>query len=53
MLTWFVDEQVEEESNADSLVGQLRLMGDSGHGLYLMDKELSARVFVPPIQAQP
>lgn len=53
MLTWFVDEQVEEESNADNLVGQLTLMGDSGHGLYLMDKELAARVFVPPIQAQP
>lgn len=53
MLKWFVDEQVEEESNAENLIGQLKLMGDSGHGLYMLDKELATRVFVPPIQTQP
>jgi len=53
MLNWFVDEQVEEESNADSIIQQLKLMGDSGHGLYMLDKELATRVFVPPIQNQP
>jgi ferritin len=53
MLKWFVDEQVEEESNADGIIQQLKLMGDSGHGLYMLDKELATRIFVPPIQAQP
>ncbi|MRR35548.1 ferritin, partial [bacterium] len=53
MLKWFVDEQVEEESNAEGIVRQLELMGDSGHGLYMLDRELATRVFVPPIQTQP
>lgn len=53
MLKWFVDEQVEEEANAENIVKQLKLMGDSGHGLYMLDRELAQRVFVPPVQAQP
>jgi ferritin len=53
MLKWFVDEQVEEESNAENVVRQLMLMGESGHGLYMLDRELAQRVFVPPVQTQP
>lgn len=53
MLNWFVDEQVEEESNAENIIHQLKLMGESGHGIYMLDRELAQRVFVPPIQAQP
>jgi ferritin len=53
MLKWFVDEQVEEESNAENIIRQLKLMGDSGHGLYMLDRELAQRVFVPPVQTQP
>lgn len=53
MLNWFVDEQVEEESNAESIIQQLKLMGESGNGLYMLDRELAQRVFVPPIAAQP
>jgi ferritin len=47
-LKWFVDEQVEEESNADAIVQQLKLMGDSGAALFMFDRELATRVFVPP-----
>ena len=50
-LNWFIDEQVEEESNADAIIKKLRLIGDNGNGLYQMDKELGARVFVDDTQA--
>ena len=48
-LQWFVGEQIEEEANARKIIGQLRLMGESGSGLYLLDKELAARVFTMPV----
>lgn len=48
MLSWFVDEQVEEESNADGIVRQLKLVGDNSGGLFMLDRELSARAFTPP-----
>jgi len=50
-LQWFVNEQIEEEANARKIIGQLRLMGESGSGLYLLDKELATRVFTMPAVA--
>lgn len=47
-LQWFVNEQVEEEANADLVVQQLKLAGDNASALFLIDKELALRVFVPP-----
>jgi ferritin len=48
-LQWFVNEQVEEEKNADQILGQLKIMGKQpGAALYMLDKEMAARVFVPP-----
>jgi ferritin len=52
-LQWFVNEQVEEEANADSIAQQLKLIGKNGQGLLMLDRELAQRVFVPPTQAQP
>jgi len=51
-LRWFVDEQVEEEGNAGKIVGQLKLIKDSPEALFLMDKELSGRVFATPASAE-
>ena len=48
MLDWFISEQVEEESSADAIVQQLKLIGDSKGGLFMLDKELGSRVFTPP-----
>jgi ferritin len=48
MLQWFVTEQVEEESNATEIVGKLKLAGNNGGGLFMIDKDLAARVFAPP-----
>lgn len=47
-LGWFVDEQVEEEASADAIIKQLRIVGESGHGLLMLDREMSQRVFTPP-----
>lgn len=44
-LQWFVDEQVEEEENASGIVEQLRRVGDSTQGLFMMDRELGTRTF--------
>jgi len=42
-LEWFCREQVEEEANAQLIVAQLKRVGDSGVGLYLLDQELGKR----------
>ena len=44
MLKWFVDEQIEEEANAQELIDSLKMIKDNGFGLYMLDKELKARV---------
>lgn len=46
-LQWFVDEQVEEESSFQEILDRLRMIGQSGPGLYHLDRELGARVFAP------
>jgi len=47
MLKWFIDEQVEEEESAQDIIDKLSLIGEHGHGLYMLDKELAARAYVP------
>lgn len=47
-LDWFVKEQLEEEENADKLVNKYKLFGDDPKSLYLLDQELSARIYNPP-----
>ena len=47
MLKWFIDEQVEEEMHATEMIDALKMIGDNGYGLYMLDKELATRVFVP------
>lgn len=48
-MNWFVDEQVEEEANAQDIISKLKLIGDDKSALYLLDKDLSLRVFNPPV----
>jgi len=52
MLQWFIDEQVEEEASADAIVQKLKLAKDSPEAIFMIDKELAARVFVPPTAAE-
>ncbi|MBU0519299.1 ferritin [bacterium] len=51
LLHWFIDEQVEEEASADAIVQQLKLGGDKGAALFMIDRELGLRVFTPPTTA--
>lgn len=51
-LQWFVTEQVEEESSADEIVQKVKLVGDQGAGLLMLDQELGQRVFTPPAQGE-
>lgn len=48
-LGWFIDEQVEEESTAEGILNQLKRINGEGNGLFMIDKELGARVFAPPV----
>ncbi|HOW36448.1 MAG TPA: ferritin [Candidatus Omnitrophota bacterium] len=43
LLKWYVDEQVEEEANALSIVEKLKLIKDSNNGLFMLDHELGGR----------
>ena len=42
-LQWFITEQVEEEKNADSIVEQLKMIGDNKIALIMLDRQLGAR----------
>jgi ferritin len=43
MLQWFIDEQVEEELSADTIVQKLKMIGTNTGGLYMLDRELAQR----------
>ena len=42
-LQWFVTEQVEEEATAVDIVNKLKLVGNDGNGLFLLDRDLGER----------
>lgn len=42
-LYWFIDEQVEEEDSVSAIVDDLKLVGDKGRGLLMINRELGQR----------
>ena len=42
-LQWFVSEQVEEEDNASRILETLKMVGDKGQALVMLDRELGQR----------
>lgn len=40
-LQWFVTEQTEEEATVNDIISQLKLVGERGEGLFMIDKELA------------
>jgi ferritin len=42
-LQWFVNEQVEEEAHASEILHQLKMVGDSKQGLFMLDRHLAQR----------
>lgn len=47
-LSWFIEEQGEEEKNASDLITKMSLFGESSHGLYLLNSELQNRTYSAP-----
>jgi ferritin len=43
LLQWFVTEQVEEEATVGAIIAKLRMVGDDGYGLLMIDNELGGR----------
>ena len=43
LLHWFIDEQLEEEETARAIIDSLRLAGESGPSLLLLDREMGNR----------
>lgn len=46
-LQWFIEEQVEEEDNANNNINRMKLAGNKGQGLFMLDKEMGTRVLSP------
>ncbi len=42
-LQWFIDEQVEEEESAEKVYNQVKLAGDSGAALLMLDIEFAKK----------
>jgi ferritin len=40
-LQWFVTEQIEEEATVNDIIGRLKLVGERGEGLFMVDNELA------------
>lgn len=40
---WFVSEQVEEEDNATQIIETLKMVGEKGQALFLLDRQLAQR----------
>ncbi|MBD3168032.1 MAG: ferritin [candidate division Zixibacteria bacterium] len=51
-LQWFVQEQVEEEATADEKVQEIKMVGNQGQGLFMVDRELGQRTFTMPADGE-
>lgn len=47
-LNWFIDEQVEEEESAREMIANVEAVEGNKYGMYMLDKELAARVYNVP-----
>jgi ferritin len=43
LLQWYVNEQVEEEKNATQILDLLKVAGEKGQGLIMLDRHLASR----------
>ena len=47
-LTWFIDEQVEEEDTARAMIQAFRPVESNDYGMYMLDNELAGRTYAAP-----
>ncbi len=50
LLQWFIEEQVEEEKNAGDILDMIKMVGDNGYALLMLDRELGQRQ--PPAEVE-
>ncbi len=50
LLQWFIDEQIEEEATMLTILREVRLVGDNGQGLLMLDREKAQRTYTPLTQ---
>ncbi|NTV47968.1 MAG: ferritin, partial [Chlorobiales bacterium] len=43
LIHWFIAEQVEEEAAASGILETLKMAGEKGHALIMMDRQLARR----------
>lgn len=48
LLKWYIDEQVEEEASMLKILKQIQMVGEKGHGIFMLDAQLGGRKFSPP-----
>ena len=49
VLNWYIKEQVEEEATAADILAEMTLAEKAPGALFMLDRELAARVFNPPV----
>ena len=47
-LDWFIEEQMEEEDTADTMVTRMKLFGSDAKALYDLDQECASRTYATP-----
>jgi len=51
LLKWFIDEQVEEENNFNTILKKVRRSDNNPVAIYILDEELATRVYTEPTKA--
>lgn len=47
-LDWFIDEQMEEEATAETMITNMKLFGEDARNLYELDREYGSRAYSVP-----
>ena len=48
-MQWYINEQVEEEATAKSIIQDLKMAGENNSTLFMINRELAQRVFTAPV----
>lgn len=51
-LKWFLDEQIEEISLTSSMVDKIKLVGDNGNGLFILNEEMKKRQITDSLESE-
>lgn len=47
LLNWYIAEQVEEEASMLGILKKIQMVGDRGHGIFMLNNQLAGRSFKP------